>query len=137
MTGFNNATAYTLKNAVSGNYPNFEVNYSMALVSRGDLPNALSPQATSTPPGKITFTWGNNSGMGKASPTDKSILVAYSTDLNQCIYSLNGPVRSEASAVLEVPLFMGQVVQTYIGFISADGKDISNSFFTGAISLPS
>ncbi len=48
MSGFNNALKYTLKNAVTGSYPVYEIDYSQALVSRGDLPNALSPEAVST-----------------------------------------------------------------------------------------
>ncbi len=48
MSGFNNAMRYTLKNAVIGTYPTVEIDYSLVLVSRGDLPNALNPTATST-----------------------------------------------------------------------------------------
>jgi hypothetical protein len=35
MTGINNAFAYNIKNAVTGIYPSFEIDYSLALVSRG------------------------------------------------------------------------------------------------------
>ena len=56
MSGQNNALRYTLKNAVTGSFPSFTIDYTMALVSRGDLPNALSP-AVATAAGAVNFTW--------------------------------------------------------------------------------
>lgn len=135
MTGFNNAMGYTLKNAITGTYPTYEVDYSMALVSRGELPNANSPAASSTLPGKVSFVWGDNSGMGKATATDKSILVVYCPAMKQCIYTLAGPARSAEAGEMDVPLFQGQDVETYIGFITTDGKDISNSYYTGEMTV--
>ncbi|MBI1780543.1 MAG: hypothetical protein HYR66_04155 [Sphingobacteriales bacterium] len=134
MTGFNNALRYTLTNAVSGSYPAYTVDYSMALVSRGDLPNALSPAASSAG-GGVNFTWTNNAGTGKAMPTDKSILVVYCPAKNQCIYTTTGPERSTQAGSLAVSSFIGEQVETYIGFISEDGKVIASSAFTGTLTV--
>jgi len=135
MSGFNNAMRYTLLNAIAGSYPTFSINYSSVLVSRGDLPNASSPAATSTASGTVNFNWVNNSGMGKAQPTDTSILVVYSPDLNQCIYTTAGAVRSAGTDTVSVPSFKGLPVETYIGFVSADGKNIASSIYTGQVTV--
>ena len=135
MSGFNNAMAYTLKNAVAGTYPDYTVDYSMALISRGDLPNAASPLASATGGGNVKFNWTNNSGVGKAMPTDKSILVVYCPDKKQCIYTTTGADRSTGVSQLNVNPFIGLLVQTYIGFLSTDGRDISNSYFTGELTV--
>jgi hypothetical protein len=65
MTGTNNALSYTLKNAIAGTYPNYEIDYSNVLVSRGDLPNVLNPTAAPSGTSDITFSWTSNSGTVK------------------------------------------------------------------------
>ena len=133
MTGPNSALAYTLKNAITGEYPDFKLDYSLALVSRGSLPNAAAPGASSTQPGEINFNWSDNTGMGSAKATDKAILVAYSPDFNQCIYTTAGAKRSEAAATLDVRAFSGKTVETWLAFISDKGKDVAPSVYTGKV----
>ena len=133
MTGVNNAFSYTLKNAITGSYPNYTVDYSMTLVSRGDLPNATTPTATASANHIITFGWTNNTGIGKAKATDKSILAVYCADFNQTLYTTGSALRSAGTDTLDATLFAGKQVETYIGFISDDGKDIANSVYTGQL----
>lgn len=135
MSGFNNAMRYTLKNAVIGTYPAVEIDYSLVLVSRGDLPNALNPTATSTVAGVVHFAWTDNSGVGKAQSTDRSILVVYCPSRNQCIFTTEGDERNEGQEDLAVASFAGLQVETYLGFISADGKSIASSVYTGALTV--
>ena len=52
MTGTNSAFSYNLKNAITGTYPDYLVDYSLALVSRGDMPNALNPAAVAGTAGR-------------------------------------------------------------------------------------
>ena len=87
MTGMNNALSYTLDNAITGVYPSFEIDYAVALVSRGGLPNVLGPAVTSGAGSVLTFSWTDNSGVGIAKATDQAILVAYCPELRQAIYT--------------------------------------------------
>ena len=135
MSGFNNAMRYTLKNAIGGAYPAYTIDYSLALVSRGDLPNGGNPSAASTVAGTVAFQWTDNSGVGKAQSTDASILVVYCPARNQCIFTTAGAVRSAGADAFAVSSFSGEQVQTFIGFISADGKNIANSMYTGALTV--
>ena len=134
MSGFNNAMRYNMVNAITGLYPDLEIDYSLVLVSRGDLPNATSPAASSTVAGTIAFAWTDNSGVGKAQPTDVSILVAYCPSRNQCIYAI-GADRAAEGDTLDVAAFTGLEVHTYTGFISYDRKIIASSVYTGAITV--
>lgn len=135
MSGFNNAMRYTMINAVTGTYPAYSIDYSMALVCRGDLPNVQNPTAVSTVAGQVHFQWTDNSGVGKALPTDLAVLVVYCPSRNQCIYTTTGDYRSEGTDLLGVAAFSGLQVQTYISFISADGRDIASSIYTGALTV--
>jgi hypothetical protein len=131
MTGINNAMQYLLNNAISGVYPAFSIDYPSVLISRGDLPNGGAPAAVLNA-GAIDFSWTDNSGTGKALATDQALLVVYCADLKQVEWQLNGAKRSDAAGSLAVAQFAGKQVQTWLGFISADGKFIASSVFTGA-----
>jgi hypothetical protein len=135
MSAFNSAIRYTINNAVTGNYPLYAIDYSLALVCRGDLPNTITPAATSATKGQVDFSWTNNNGTGKAAGTDKAILVVYYPGLRQCIYTTMGANRSAGSASLLVNAFGGLEVETYISFISADDKNIASSIYTGRVTV--
>jgi hypothetical protein len=135
MSGFNNAMSYTLSNAITGTYPDYEINYSLVLVSRGELPNAVNPTAVATSATLVTFSWVDNSGTGKAAETDVAILVVYCIERKQALFNM-GTERSAQSATIDVSQFSGLTVQTYIAFIETNGRTVSNSIYTGQLSIP-
>ena len=135
MTGTNNALSYLLKNAITGTYPDYSIDYNNLLISRGDLPNALNPAAAPTGTSDITFTWTNNSGTGKAKGNDKAILVIYCPALKLGLYTTGSALRSAGTEVYNATVFAGQQVQTYIGFISEDGRDVASSIYTGQLTV--
>lgn len=134
-TGGNAAMSYNLKNAITGTYPAFTVDFENALVSRGDMPNALNPSAVAAAAGIVNFSWDNNSGSGKALDTDHSILVAYCPEMRSAIYQNAGPARSLEAASLDLSTFSGKEVQTWLGFVSVSGKEVATSAFTGAVTV--
>ena len=135
MTGFNKAFSFNVKNAITGLHPGLAVDYPMVLLGRGDLPNAASPTAASSLEGKLDFTWTDNSGKGKTLATDKAFVAAYNEELNKWKFSLDAAVRSAGSCSLDATEFKGKGAHTYIGFISADGKDVTDSLYTGLVNL--
>lgn len=136
MSGINKAFSYNLQNAITGIYPDLTINYSMVLVSRGDLPLAGAPAAASATVGKIVFNWTDNSGLGKAKATDIAFVAVFCESLNHWIYDQNtAAVRNVGTYSLDASAFSGKPVQTYIGFVSANGKTYSNSMYTGVVNV--
>ena len=135
MSGFNKAFSYNVLNAITGVYPAFSVNFSMLLISRGDLPNASVPAVASPLAGKLAFNWTDNSGIGKARRTDKAIVAVFCEELNHWIFNLDTAARNAGTYTLDVPAFSGKPVQTFLGFISEDGKFVSNSMYTGQVNV--
>ena len=135
LTGYNKAFSYNVKNAIAGDYPELIIDYNMVLLSRGDLPNVKSSQAESLSPGQITFHWINNSGTGLALPNDKSFIAVYCEELNDWIYGLDLSVRSDGNHRFDVVKFSGCLVQAYIGFLSANGNEVSDSLYIGAVQV--
>ncbi len=134
MSGFNKAFSDNIRNAITGAYPALVIDYSKVILSKGPLSNVNPVAAASAVAGKLVFTWTDNSG-GTALPTDTAFVAAYSADLNRWIFAQNTAPRSAGTYSLDVTAFSGKAVQTYIGFVSADGQSVSNSLFTGQVNI--
>ncbi len=129
-TGFNRVTSALMSRAVTGVYPNMQLNYQQVLVSKGRLPGAESVKAT-VKNGTIHFSFADNSTDGIAATDDTVILVAYCPELQQAVFTQYGGFRRDKKAVLNVAVLKGYAVETWIGFLSADEKDASDSVWTG------
>jgi hypothetical protein len=133
MTGFNKGYSYNVKNVFTGLYPDLKIDHSLVLLGRGDLPNAGSPAASSSTPGNLDFIWTDNSGRGKARETDKAFVAAYCEEMNQWKYELSVADRNAGIYKLDISHFGGKPVHVYIGFMSADRKEVSDSIYIGII----
>jgi hypothetical protein len=134
LTAHNSALSYNLKNGIGGGSPNFTLQFNQLLVSRGSLPNATGIAAVKTG-NDIKFTWTDNSGNGTAQPTDSTLLVVYCPSMGESIYSLGTSQRVDASESVDCSRFAGKQVETYIGFVSVDGKIAANSMYAASINL--
>ena len=61
QSAFNAAMSYTIFNAILGEYPDYSVDYSKLIISRGNLTGAADFAATPSANG-ATINWGDNSG---------------------------------------------------------------------------
>jgi len=107
----------------------------MVLLGRGDLPNAESPAATSTFAGKLDLTWKDNSGRGKARTTDKAFVAAYNEETNLWEFGSDLAARSAGGYTMDLTEFNGKTVQTYLGFISAEEKEVTETVYIGAVNV--
>ena len=135
MTGFNKAFSYNVKNAIRLNQPELAMDYSKVLLGRGDLTNLSTAVAIPSSKGHLKFTWTNNSGTGSAKATDQVFVAVYSEEQNNWIYGLNLAARNAENCKIDITRMIGKEVQTYIGFIADDGKDVTDSLYTGLVNL--
>ena len=93
----------------------------------------MNAKAVLKPKSILQFSFADNSTDGIASADNNVILVAYAPDLQQSVFTLYGGFRKDKKASLNVSAFKGHAVETWIGFVSADEKDASDSVYTGCI----
>jgi hypothetical protein len=134
MSGHNMAFSVN-KDAITGVYPDFAIDYSKVQVSQGSLSNADSPTAASTAAGKLVFTWTDNSDGENELISDTAFVGAYNPETKRWVMKQKVATRNSGTYTLDVPTFSGKPVQTYIGFISADRKKISDSLYTGVVNI--
>ncbi|HEY4148591.1 MAG TPA: DUF6266 family protein [Chitinophagaceae bacterium] len=135
QTGFNVAVSLTLRSAVAGVYPAFQISYPQVLVSRGGLPNAGAPSAAAGTAGQLVWHWTDNSGLGNAKANDKAVLVTYCEALNISAFTIAPDLRSAGTATLNVVGFGGHPVQTWIAFVSDDESEVATSIYTGVVNV--
>ena len=135
MTGFNKAFSYNVKNAITGDYPDLKIDYSMVMIGRGDLPNVMMPVSVISKEGKLVFNWTDNSRKGKSSAYDKAFVAVYCEESGKWEYGLNLAERSTGICSIDIKEFADKEVHTYIGFITEKGKDVTDSLYTGIVKL--
>ena len=134
-TAWGKACSYNIQNALYSSGSKQKIRYSAALISQGSMPPAFSASADVTAPETITFKWTDNSWLGKANTRDRVITVIYCETLKKCVFRTDGAYRNTETIALQVPQFRGKVVQTWLAFISDNGRDVSPSIYTGELTL--
>jgi hypothetical protein len=133
---FNAAMSYALANAITETYPDYAIDPSKVLVSHGSLTLAAGASVTPAGGGTITFAWGDNSGEGNAKQTDKALIAVINTTKSEAVYDTAGAERMTTTQNIIVSAdWVGEDVETYIGFISEDGKEVANSVYLRTITV--
>jgi hypothetical protein len=136
-SGYNRAMKVLMNSALEGLYPDYTILYDKFLISKGELPAPKDAATGLDADGNLVLTWADNSTEGTAKENDVAVAVAYFADRQpRLIYSLDAAKRVAGYARLEIPSEnRGSLAQTWIGFVSADGKIASNSVYTGPLEV--
>lgn len=130
QTPMNAAMSVNLKQAVTGEFPDLEIDPEKLVFSTGDLSSGGNPGMDASQPGTVTITWENSSEAGNASGTDGAIALLYNTDLNEVVYRMSGVVREDESLELTIPQsWEGSNIAGYLAFRSETGDATSPSRF--------
>ena len=130
-SGYNRATNALINQAIT----DMHLYYPQVLISKGKLLPAEHAAATTMQDGSIYFSFTDNSDTGTTTANDKIIVVAYAEALQQAVFSLNAGLRKHCEAHLQAAPFKGYVVETWIGFLSNDEANASDSVYTGRLQL--
>jgi len=131
QSAYNAAMSYNVSNAVTGTFPDFELDYPKALVSKGSLLGAEDATATAAS-GSISFAWTDNSGVSNALGADMAMPLAFNISKGQAVFKMNGAERSTEADTLTIPAnWSGDDVEVYLGFVSNDGLLVATSAYLG------
>jgi hypothetical protein len=132
-SGYNRAISALMSRALTGEYPDMVLSYPQVLVSKGRLPGAQNAKVARKANNTLQFSFTDNSGIGIAAPDDTVILVAYAPDIQDAIFGLYKGLRKDKKATLNISALNGHAVETWIGFLSKDEADASDSVWTGRV----
>jgi len=134
MSAFNAAMKYNMANAVTGVFPNLEIDFTKALLSVGNLPGALNPATLAAIAGAIEFTWEDNSWETAAAADDQAVLIVYNPTKDAVVSVVGGIGRSVGTQTIVLPnAYTGDEVHCYIAFTNANKSVFSNSQYISGI----
>lgn len=136
MSAFNAAMAYNVKNAVTGIYPTFLVDYPKVLLAKGPLAGVLNPHPTSVTPGQLTITWDNNSEEAYAMDDDRLYVVVIDPLLQKAVSLVSDATRLSGTETITLPdAWTGHEVECYAGFTNAGESLLSDSYYAGKVTV--
>ena len=139
MYPHNVAVSYIKKHALTGVYPNVEVDFEKVVLSSGNLPGLGEPNVLLTAEG-LKFSWDPQSWMGWVRCNDQAILLAYFPDVDpnkgvrNSYYTLDGAKRIMGGDFLPIPAeLLQERMEVYISVLSHDRKILGTSMYLGRI----
>lgn len=136
---YNEAVSFNKKSALQGVYPNISMDYSKAMVSKGDLPPALSPAINILSNG-IEFTWEMPGSIAPQCLNNRAMLVVYFpegvdvTGIPKAVLDLSGARRHECRDFIALTAKqLAKPFQAYIAFIADDRLNVSDSVLVGEV----
>ncbi|MGK6350405.1 DUF6266 family protein [Parapedobacter sp. DT-150] len=129
MSAFNLALSLNKKNALKGEYPNLEIDWTKLQVSQGELPGPKELTAVWTAAG-LRIMWHNNAGQSHAHVGDLLSFVIYSVSLDQWFPFFNESTRDAGECTIEADEdWAGTEVHAFCTFMSFGGEVVSDSAY--------
>lgn len=134
VTPMNAATSYHLKNAVSGVAPDYTINYSKVKFSVGDLDGPANYQVASVVATQLDFLWDAEASILNGSDTDQLTVLTYNEAKDRYCIAPGVAPRSAGLYSMMLPNdWAGDEANIWMGFVSENGKKVSNSVYIGVI----
>ncbi|WP_443945768.1 DUF6266 family protein [Pedobacter sp. AW1-32] len=129
-----NAAHFFNKGAVTGDYPDFKLDFQKIVISQGDLPPVLELKMEQSEADRLRFTWLPNL-LDKAKATDLlALLICYENDVQVIDSVTNGAERiAGAFDFILSGVGKGKVGHVYVTFIANDRKKAANSVYLGEV----
>ncbi len=135
VTEMNTAMSLNFENGFTGTWPNYELNYTKLVLSRGKIDNPYNA-AAQVQGNDLNFSWTDNSGIGNALENDKVMFLIYNTSKKQAVYDTAASDRSSRQTTYTLPTsWTGDTIEVYFAMHRADGDEASNSLYLGSFTL--
>jgi hypothetical protein len=133
LTSLNKAMAANLNEAIKGSSPNFTLDYTKFMISKGPLQAPMGAGIDVASGAKIVFSWQNS---GAIASTDLATVLVYNPVRDTYVVLPGAAPRSAETYTLQLPTaFAGDTVHMWINFVSADGEQSSNSQYIGELEV--
>lgn len=133
-TQFNTVVAYNIEHSVTGTSPAFDINWPVLQIARGGHYHAIKPVAV-VQGSTIRFEWDDEILPTDKEYSDRTIMMAYAPATRRCVFDTSSSVKGMGAGSILAGRLAGQVVHTYLAFMSANGSKISNTVYTGQLTI--
>jgi hypothetical protein len=87
--------------------------------------------------GNIVVSWDDNTGLGTAKASDRTLIAVYNADRYEAVTENAGTTRAAGTHTIPVPAdWTGDEMHIYLGFVSEDNNEVANSVYLGKTIVP-
>ena len=130
---YNYASSVLKLTALKGKGKTKEIDYERVNFSIGVIPQPKNTKVELLN-NTLYFNWEADLDTDGTDPNDRVMIVAYYPETLKAVFLLSGAKRTEEKEIIRLPEFVEHtVIETYISYVSLDGKMLSNSIYTGQI----
>ena len=135
QTGYNRALQAMINNAISGEFPDYTVDYANVVVAQGGLGIPVSLVFAQDEPEEVTLGWEPLTNKYNSFADDELVVVLYNTT-KRFMNVYDGALRSAGSMAISVPAsFSGDELVAWAFMVHRDGEKTSDSLFAGTVVL--
>ena len=133
--GVNKAVAFAMKNAVTGTYPDYVIDYTKLTLSDGTLPTASKLMAEIISGTTVNVTWDNHIFL-EDNPTDRANLAFMDTVSKKSVFVSGNATRIDGSMQTDLSdLWTGNAIYCWFFFIDPANGNKSISQYVGSLQL--
>ncbi len=134
MSEFNSFMKNNILNVITGVYPDYVIDFTKLIVSKGTLTGADSGACAPAVGRKVSVTWEDNSGYGDAQATDKAMVLVLNYDKKGEKHETTLKTRADGLCEVVCPLsWVGDEVHVYLSFITEAGDKVADSVYLDSI----
>lgn len=131
---FNAAVKYNFKNIITGVYPNYTIDYSKVVYSVGKVEGAAMPAVNLAGVDEVVFSWEPSTQNQFNRNTDRATFLLYNPQWKKAFMVIGEASRSSLTYTMLLPSgFSSLELHCYMGFLSADERQASNSMYLGRL----
>jgi len=131
ITGYNAAVKNFINNAITGNYPDYSIDFSKFQLSNGSL-SPLTTPACSVGVNELRMSWQSKPNRFSAFADDEVVALVYNETAK--VYSIDDTaMRSEQIIVFTPSASAGDVLHVWVFAVNRDGDMVSPSQYVGQL----
>jgi hypothetical protein len=143
MTAANAAMSYNLANAITGPFPDLNIDYSKVMISMGSLAAVNGLSAVSEASASVTFNWTTDIQSGNGKDSDQVVASLYDSATAEVVYFPGCASRQDETVTLSLPAnWSGRTAEMFIFLISLEGnglsasrETVSNTVYAGSVQI--
>jgi hypothetical protein len=131
--GYYQAVSLALRNAISGIYPDFSINYARIVLSSGSLPQSPLVSLSALTNMNVSVNW--DITLISSGTSNDVVYAVFLNPVNQTlVFSEAQAVRDDGTLTVILPApWLGATIHSWLFFISADRKQSSVSQYLGTV----
>ena len=132
-TPVNRALSFNISHILTGEFPDYEIDYSKLVIARGKLSGIYDATVSGDTWRTVRFTWEHIEETGNAKDDDRILLLVIDVDKGVPIYRTEDIKRADEEAEFTIPKsFTGDTFEAYLAVTRRDGSIAADSLYLGS-----